>query len=119
MEELESKVRQLEILENIDLDKLLDELRSRDKKLSQLTEVERNLKSKVDAIYKLGELKVEEMKTKYLKEKKYKESAFARLEGLRMELRIIEGKTQAMIFGKRSEKSYSVSERNFKKKIKN
>lgn len=91
LEELESKVRQMEILENIDLNKLLDELRLRDKKLSQLTGVEKNLKLKVDAVYKLGERKVEEMRTKYLKEKKYKESAFSRLEGLRMEIRAIEG----------------------------
>ena len=91
LEELESKVRQMEILENIDLNKLLDELRLRDKKLSQLTGVEKNVKLKVDAIYKLGERKVEEMRAKYLKEKKYKESAFARLEGLRMEIRAIEG----------------------------
>lgn len=52
LEELESKVRQMEILENIDLNKLLDELRLRDRKLSQLTGVEKNLKEKIDSIYK-------------------------------------------------------------------
>jgi hypothetical protein len=41
LDELESKVRQMEILENIDLNKLLDELRMRDRKLSQLTGVEK------------------------------------------------------------------------------
>ena len=39
LEELKSKVRQMEILENIDLNKLLDKLISQDKKLSQLTGV--------------------------------------------------------------------------------
>ena len=33
IEELESKMRDVEILDNIDLNKLLEELRSRDKKL--------------------------------------------------------------------------------------
>lgn len=91
LDELESKVRQMEILENIDLNKLLDELRARDRKLSQLTKVEKNLQGKIDSVYKIGEQKVDEMRHKYLQEKKIKESAFARLDGLRMEIRAIEG----------------------------
>ena len=91
LDELESKVRQMEILENIDLNKLLDELRLRDRKLSQLTKIEKNLETKISSIYKIGEQKVDQMRHKYLQEKKIKESAFARLDGLRMEIRAIEG----------------------------
>lgn len=54
LDELESKVRQMEILENIDLNKLLDELRLRDRKLKQLTGVEKNLQTKIDSIYKVS-----------------------------------------------------------------
>lgn len=43
LDELESKVTQMKILENIDLNKLLDELRLRDRKLGQLTGIEKNL----------------------------------------------------------------------------
>jgi hypothetical protein len=53
LDELEGKVRQMEILENIDLNKLLDELRLRDRKLSQLTGIEKNLQGKMDAVYKV------------------------------------------------------------------
>ena len=54
LDELESKVRQMEILENIDLNKLLDELRLRDRKLNQLSGIEKNLQRKVDSIYKVS-----------------------------------------------------------------
>ena len=54
LDELEGKVRQMEILENIDLNKLLDELRLRDRKLSQLTGVEKNVQQKIDSIYKVN-----------------------------------------------------------------
>lgn len=54
LDELESKVRQMEILENIDLNKLLDELRLRDRKLNQLSGIEKNLQKKVDSIYKVS-----------------------------------------------------------------
>ena len=91
LDELESKVRQMEILENIDLNKLLDELRLRDRKLSQLTKIEKNLQGKINSVYRIGEQKVDEMRHKYLQEKKIKDSAFARLDGLRMEIRAIEG----------------------------
>jgi chromosome segregation ATPase len=58
LDELEGKVRQMEILENIDLNKLLDELRLRDRKLSQLTGIEKNLQGKMDAVYKVIYIKI-------------------------------------------------------------
>lgn len=43
MTELENKMKDLEILENIDLNRILSELKSRDKKIEGLeTQVQRN-----------------------------------------------------------------------------
>ena len=40
MNELESKIKDAEILENIDLNKILDELKNRDKKIATLSKVD-------------------------------------------------------------------------------
>ena len=81
----------MEILENIDLNKLIDELRLRDRKLKQLTGLDKEVKSKVEAVYQLGDQRVKEMQAKYTREKKMKEKAFQRLDALRLEIRAIEG----------------------------
>ena len=50
--ELESKMKDLEILENIDLDKILSEMRSRDKKIERLELVDNEFKNRIDTTQK-------------------------------------------------------------------
>lgn len=45
-------MRHLEVLENIDLRKVLEELRAREKAIKSLTNVETNYQERVDAIEK-------------------------------------------------------------------
>ena len=45
----------MEVLENIDLNKLLDELRMWDKKLKQMKGLGDNIKEKIEAVYKIGD----------------------------------------------------------------
>jgi len=52
LEELESKTKDGEILENIDLQKVLAEMRRRDKKIEGLQAVDREFKERIDAIEK-------------------------------------------------------------------
>lgn len=82
----------MEILENIDLNKVLDELRMRDRKLKQLRSLEGNVNEKVEAVFKMGEERLHEMKRKYEKERGLKQEAFAKLDALRVEIRALEGR---------------------------
>ena len=47
--ELESKMKDLEILENIDLTKILEELRNRDKKIAHLDKIEGQFNERIDS----------------------------------------------------------------------
>ena len=48
--ELESKMKDAEILENIDLNKILDELKNRDKKIASLIKVEDDFDTRINVI---------------------------------------------------------------------
>lgn len=65
-------MKDVEILENIDLNKVLEELRQRDKKLQQLQSVDRDITYKIEVVNKANNRKVTEMKKKYEKEKDMK-----------------------------------------------
>lgn len=58
-------MREVEILENIDLNKLLEELRSRDNKLNQLQMADRSITNKLDIINKINDRKIDDVKKKY------------------------------------------------------
>jgi len=45
-------MKDLEILENIDLNRILEELRNRDKKIEKLSAIDNDFKGRVDAINK-------------------------------------------------------------------
>jgi hypothetical protein len=92
LDELEGKVRQMEVMENIDLNKLLDELRMRDKKLKQLKNMEYNVGARINVIQKLNEKKVGTVHKKYEVERELKNEAFEKLDALRLEIRALEGK---------------------------
>lgn len=53
--ELESKMQDLEILESLDLNKILEELRQRDKKIQRLDKVDQNFNSRLEQLQKIHE----------------------------------------------------------------
>lgn len=53
--ELENKMKDLEILENIDLQKILSELKDRDKKIEQLSVVDREFKDRMGSVQKASQ----------------------------------------------------------------
>jgi len=48
--ELESKMKDLEILENIDLNKILEQLRNRDKRIVKLDRLEDSLNDRIEIL---------------------------------------------------------------------
>lgn len=90
--ELESKMQDLEILENIDLNKILQEMRERDKKIEKLDAVDKNFNSRMSTVKKQSQQQYEEMKRKFEVERNAKIDAFDKLESMRIEMKALEGK---------------------------
>ncbi len=90
MEELEGKVRKFEVLENINLEKLIDTLGSKEKEIMKLKDIEKNFNQRLEVIEKRKDNEVRDVKVLYNKELGQKKDVLERLEGLRMELRMLE-----------------------------
>ena len=60
--ELESKMKDLEILENLDLNKILEQLRNRDKKIVKLDRLENSLNDRIEILQESHRLQSEELK---------------------------------------------------------
>jgi len=71
--ELENKMKDLEILENIDLNRILTELKSRDRKIEQLSAVDRAGKgSALHAVRQQSQKEVHDLKGRLLREREMK-----------------------------------------------
>ena len=88
---MEQKMREVEILENIDIQKVIDELQSRDKKLKHLTVETSQANEKIAQARALNEKKMKDVKKKLEQERDLKSQAFSQLEGMRIEIKAIEG----------------------------
>jgi hypothetical protein len=53
--ELEAKMAEVEILEAIDLDKILNEMRMRDRHVNTLTTNQKDIDAKIEGIYAINE----------------------------------------------------------------
>jgi predicted ATP-dependent serine protease len=60
--ELESKMKDLEILENLDLNKILEQLRNRDKKIVKLDRLEDSLNDRIEILQESHRQQTEELK---------------------------------------------------------
>jgi hypothetical protein len=89
---MESKIRDVEILENIDLQKVIDELQSREKKLKQLQAENVVVNERIQKEQIFNERRVLEIKKKLEQERDMKVHAFDQLEAMRLEIKAIEGK---------------------------
>ena len=86
-------MKDLEILENIDLNKILVELKARDKTIAELNHDNVTSKGKYyDAVTMKNDRQVQDLKDKLAQERELKLQAYDRLEGLRVEMRALEGK---------------------------
>ena len=90
LEELESKVRKFEVMENINLEKLIDALGSKEKQIIKLKDIEKNFTERLDGVEKRKDNEIVQVKNQYYKELGMKKEVLERLEGLRMELRLLE-----------------------------
>ena len=82
----------MEILGNIDLDRILAELKQRDKKIHELDIENKAQRDELDYVVNQQNYKVvQEMKKKLSIEREMKLQAYDRLEGLRIEMRALEG----------------------------
>ena len=73
---MESKIRDVEILENIDLQKVIDELQSREKKLKQLQAENVVVNERIQKEQVFNESRVIEIKKKLENERDMKVHAF-------------------------------------------
>ena len=89
--ELESKMKDLEILENIDLDKILTEMRLRDKKIVYLKQVEDEFDNRMENQTKHTANQVKNIEKMLAAEREAKNEAFAKLESMRIEMKALEG----------------------------
>lgn len=90
--ELENKMKDLEILENIDLQKILRELKDRDKRIEELSVVDREFQDRMGSVQKASQQQFVEMKRRFEKERAAKIDAFEKLESMRIEMKALEGK---------------------------
>lgn len=89
---METKLRDVEILENIDLSKIIEELRSRKSKLQRLSEENRGFSERMEKVLAANDKKLANARTQLAKERTAKTQAFDQLEGFRQEIKAIEDK---------------------------
>lgn len=89
--ELESKMKDLEILENIDLDKILTEMRLRDKKIERLELVDEEFDNRMETQQRQTTGQINNIQKLLEKERDAKNDAFAKLESMRVEMKALEG----------------------------
>lgn len=89
--ELQNKMKDLEILENIDLDKILTEMRLRDKKIERLQLVDDEFNNRMENQERNAQVQVRNIEKMLAAEREAKNEAFAKLESMRIEMKALEG----------------------------
>lgn len=77
-------------MDNINLEKLIDALGSKEKQIVKLKQIENQFNERVDQVEKKKDWEIKEVKNSYFRELGMKREVMERLEGLRMELRLLE-----------------------------
>lgn len=84
-------MKDLEILENIDLNKILTELRNRDKKIQYLQHETKAQKNELDfVVNQNNNREIQRLMKELAHEKELKNQAYERLEAMRIEIRTLE-----------------------------
>jgi hypothetical protein len=92
IEAMETKIRDVEILENIDLTKVIEELKSRETKLKVLSAENLTFNSRIDQVSSANNKRLEDLRKQLVKERGMKSHAYDQLENMRLEIKAIEGK---------------------------
>jgi predicted Zn-dependent peptidase len=79
-------------LESLDLNKIMEELRLRDKKIVRLDKVDQNFNSRVQQIEQVHQQQLEDLRRQMNKERSAKLDAFEKLDAMRVEMKTLEGK---------------------------
>lgn len=85
-------MQDLEILESLDLNKILEELRLRDKKIIHLDKVDKSFNDRLEQLQVIHDGQMEEMRKTLAKERAAKLEAFEKLDAMRVEMKTLEGK---------------------------
>jgi len=89
--ELENKMKDLEILENIDLDKILTEMRLRDRKIERLQQVDDEFHNRLENQERQTMHSIKNYERMLVAEREAKNEAYAKLESMRIEMKALEG----------------------------
>lgn len=65
-------MRKFEVLENINLEKLIDTLGSKEKEIGKLKDIEKNFNQRLDVIEKRKDMEIRDINYKYQKEQTMK-----------------------------------------------
>ena len=84
-------MRKFEILETIDLNRLLEMVTLKEKKIQKLKHVEERVQDKMLGLEKKKDAELSKMRAMYVKEADMKKEVLAKLENLKIELRALEG----------------------------
>ena len=91
LEELESKAREFEVLQNLNLPKMLNLLEQKEGKIQYLKTRDNVQEAQLTQFHKQKEQEMRSLTDKYRTEIKLKSEAMAKMESLRCELQLIEG----------------------------
>lgn len=91
-EELANKMKDSEIFEALDLNKLLEELRKKEKEIQPLQKVNDNFDERIQQMEMVHRQELQELTSKLEKERKAKLDAFEKLDAMRIEIKTLEGK---------------------------
>ncbi|CDW82479.1 UNKNOWN [Stylonychia lemnae] len=97
LDELESKAREFEVLQNLNLPKVLNLLEAKEEKIHELKSKEKVQEAQFIQLERVKALEMTHFKKKYENEVKMKSEAISKLETLRHELFLIEGQDQTAI----------------------
>ena len=78
--------RQMELMQSIDLNKVIQSLTDKDKKLTAAEHINENSKQFMNEVYRVKAKEVERVKNDAIKETIIKETAIARMDELRSEV---------------------------------
>ncbi len=85
-------MQDLEILESLDLNKILKELNDRKIKIDSLQKVDQNFDMRLEQIEQQHKQQVNELKKQLAFERQAKVEAFEKLDAMRVEMKTLEGK---------------------------
>ena len=88
---LESMARQMELLHSVDIDKVINSLAEKDKKLRQALALNQGSQSFMNEIYRVKKKEVSKARDQTAGETKLKEEAMVKVEELRSEIALLQG----------------------------